>query len=84
MAGDGEEVRMLELLRCAIDSSSHLCVFGAPPTVRHLPTFGYYRKAIRLVSITGDFETNQLTLIGPAGGLVYGLLFLSLLVLLCS
>ena len=75
---------MLELLRCAIDSSSHLCVFGAPPTFAHLPPFGYHRKAKRLIYATSDFETNQLTPVGPAGGLVYGLLFLFLPVPLCS
>jgi hypothetical protein len=49
LAGDGEEVRMIELLRCAIHSSSHPCVFGAPPTFAHVPIVGYCHKAIQLI-----------------------------------
>jgi hypothetical protein len=50
-----------------------------PPYVTSPCVFGYHRKAIRLIYITSDFETTQLTPIGPTGGLVCGLLFLSCL-----
>jgi hypothetical protein len=48
LTGDGEQVSMIQLPRRAVHSVTS-GVFGAPPTFAHLPTFGYYRKTIRLI-----------------------------------
>jgi hypothetical protein len=50
LAGDGDEVRMIGLLRRVIHRPSHLRVYSVRRQhLRHLPTFGYHRKAIRLI-----------------------------------
>ena len=50
LAGDGDEVRTSGLLRRVIRLPSHLRVYSARRQhLRHLPTFGYHRKAIRLI-----------------------------------
>jgi hypothetical protein len=50
LAGDGDEVRMIGLLRRVIPHPSRLCVYSVRRQhLRHLPTFGYHRKAIRLI-----------------------------------
>jgi hypothetical protein len=50
LASDGDEVRMIGLLRRVIHRPSHLRLYLVRRQhLRHLPTCGYHRQAIRLI-----------------------------------